>query len=139
MNMTTDKIQSIVKKWQTTIEANVDVKTTDGYILRIFVIGTSKKKPNQVKRTTYAQSAHIHQIRKGMVDIIKTEVTSCDLKDLIQKLISEVIGKQIEKTCSRLHPLQNCMIRKVKMLKAPKSDQAKLMENYKNVPSFEEN
>jgi small subunit ribosomal protein S3Ae len=39
-----------------------------------------------------------------------------------------VIGKQIEKTCSGVYPLQNVMIRKVKMLKAPKFDLNKLME-----------
>nr|CCD22031.1 40S ribosomal protein S3A [Cupiennius salei] len=43
MDLTTDKLRSMVKKWQTLIEANVDVKTTDGYLLRMFCIGFTKK------------------------------------------------------------------------------------------------
>ena len=32
-------IYSMVKKWQTMIEAHVDVKTTNGYLLHLFCVG----------------------------------------------------------------------------------------------------
>ena len=56
------------------------------------------------------------------------QATSCDLKDLVQKFIPEVIGKEIEKATTSIYPLQNVFIRKVKILKAPKFDLGKLME-----------
>lgn len=49
MDLTTDKVRSLVRKWQTLIEAHVDVKTTDGYTLRMFCIGFTKKRANQVR------------------------------------------------------------------------------------------
>uniref|UniRef100_A0A453IQJ7 40S ribosomal protein S3a n=1 Tax=Aegilops tauschii subsp. strangulata TaxID=200361 RepID=A0A453IQJ7_AEGTS len=61
MDFTTDKLRSLVRKWQTLIEAHVDVKTTDNYMLRMFTIGFTKRRPNQVKRTCYAQASQIRQ------------------------------------------------------------------------------
>lgn len=34
------------------------------------------------------------------------EATSCDLKDLVAKFIPEAIGKDIEKSCQGIYPLQ---------------------------------
>lgn len=48
MSMTSDKLRSLVKKWQSLIEAHVDVKTTDGYLIRVFTIAFTKRRPNQV-------------------------------------------------------------------------------------------
>ncbi|KAL0925976.1 hypothetical protein M5K25_004356 [Dendrobium thyrsiflorum] len=128
MDFTTDKLRSLVRKWQTLIEAHVDVKTTDNYTLRLFCIGFTKRRPNQVKRTCYAQSSQIRQIRRKMREIMSNQASSCDLKELVQKFIPEVIGKEIEKATTSIYPLQNVFIRKVKILKAPKFDLGKLME-----------
>lgn len=63
-----------------------------------------------------------------MFDIINKESSSCDLKELVQKFVPEVIGKEIEKACQGIYPLQNVLVRKVKILKAPKFDLGKLLE-----------
>jgi small subunit ribosomal protein S3Ae len=52
--------------------------------------------------------------------------------------VKEEMGKQIQKECSKIYPLSdNCMVRKVKILKKPKFDLTKLMELYKNAPEAE--
>ncbi|GBM51229.1 40S ribosomal protein S3a [Araneus ventricosus] len=128
MDLTTDKLRSMVKKWQTLIEANVDVKTTDGYLLRMFCIGFTKKWANQVKKTCYAQHSQIKMIRKKMTETMIREVSSSDLKEVVNKLIPDSIGRDIEKACQGIYPLHDVMIRKVKVLKKPKFDVGKLME-----------
>merc|ERR1739848_262488 len=128
MDFTTDKLRSLVRKWQTLIEAYVDVKTTDDYYLRIFCIAFTKKRMNQIKRSCYAQSAQIRQIRAKMVEIMKQHASACDLKELVNKFIPEVIGKEIQKSCDGIFPLQNVAIRKCKVLKTPRFDLQKLLE-----------
>ena len=128
MDFTTDKLRSLVRKWQTLVEANVDVKTADGYVMRIFIIGFTKKRQNQLKKTCYANSSQCKLIRKKMREITTAQATSCELQELVNKFIPEVIGKEIEKACHGVYPLQNCHIRKVKMLKKPKFDLTKLLD-----------
>merc|ERR1712176_698227 len=114
MNLTTDKLRSMVKKWQTLIEGNIDVKTTDGYMLRVFCIGFTRKQDMSIKKT--------------MVDIIQREVSSTDLKDVVNKLIPDSIARDIEKACQGIYPLHDVHIRKVKVLKRPRFDLTKLLD-----------
>eukprot|EP01088_Endostelium_zonatum_P000319 TRINITY_DN105_c0_g1_i1.p1 TRINITY_DN105_c0_g1~~TRINITY_DN105_c0_g1_i1.p1 ORF type:complete len:303 (+),score=98.91 TRINITY_DN105_c0_g1_i1:103-1011(+) len=122
MDFTTDKLRSLIKKWQTLIEASVEAKTTDGYYLRIFAIGFTKKRDGQQKKTCYAQTSQVKAIRARMREIMLREATSCSLRELVLKFIPEAIGNSIERECSGIYPLDNCYIRKVKLLQSPKFD-----------------
>merc|ERR1712094_159921 len=137
MDFTTDKLRSLVRKWQSLIEANVDVKTVDGYVLRCFCIGFTKKRQFQIRKTSYAQSAQIRAIRKKMVDIMTKEVSAVEMIKAVEKFVPEFIGKDIMKACEGIYPLQNVFIRKVKILKAPKFDAVKFAELHSG-PSGEE-
>ncbi|XP_010223052.1 PREDICTED: 40S ribosomal protein S3a [Tinamus guttatus] len=86
MDLTRDKMCSMVKKWQTMIEAHIDVKTTDGYLLRLFCVGFTKKRNNQIRKTSYAQHQQVRQIRKKMMEIMTREVQTNDLKEVVNKL-----------------------------------------------------
>ena len=119
MDLTRDKMCSMVKKWQTMIEAHVDVETTDGYLLRLFCVGFTKKRNNHIRKTSYAQHQQVHQIQKIM-EIMTQEMPTNDLKEVVNKLILDSFGKDIEKACQSIYPLYDVFVRKVKMLKKPK-------------------
>ncbi|ELW68990.1 40S ribosomal protein S3a [Tupaia chinensis] len=93
MDLTRDKMCSTVNKWQTMIEAHVNVKTTDGYLLHLFYVGFNKKRNNRIRKTTYAQHQQVHQIRKKMMEIMTQEVQTNDLKEMVNKLIPDSTGK----------------------------------------------
>jgi len=58
------------------------------------------------------------------------ECQKSTLKELFKKFIGDQIGKTITKECSKIFPLENVLIKKVKVLKKPKFDLTKLMELY---------
>jgi len=128
MTLTRDKECYLIKKFQTLIEAHADVKTTDGYLVRLFVIAFTKRRQEQVKTNCFAQSAQIRKIRRKMIEIMADEAGKVMLRDLVKKLIPESIGKEIEKQTQGIFPLKDVLVRKVKILKKPKFDVTKLME-----------
>merc|ERR1719503_75407 len=128
MDLTRDKQCALIRKWHTLIEAYSDVKTTDGYTVRIFVMAFTKRRQDQVKTNCYAQSAQIRKIRVKMVEIIQSEAGKAQLRDLVKKIIADSVGKEIEKQTEAIYPLKDCTVRKVKIIKKPKFDITKLME-----------
>ena len=71
---------------QTLIEANVDIKTTDGYLLRVFCIGFTKRQPNQIKKTSYAKTSQCRAIRRKMVETMTREISQIELKEVVNRL-----------------------------------------------------
>eukprot|EP01127_Copromyxa_protea_P022300 TRINITY_DN793_c0_g2_i4.p2 TRINITY_DN793_c0_g2~~TRINITY_DN793_c0_g2_i4.p2 ORF type:complete len:266 (-),score=65.89 TRINITY_DN793_c0_g2_i4:60-812(-) len=138
MSFTSDRVKSLVKKWQSLIEAQSEIKTTDGYVVRMFAIGFTKRRPNQNKVTSYAQSSQAKQIRKKMVEIMERESSNCDLRQLFLKFVPETIGKMIENECQGIYPLKDCYIRKAKILRRPKFDAYKLAELHTETTHTEE-
>lgn len=130
LSFTSDRMKSLVRKWQSTISADVLVKTTDDYLLRLFVIAFTKRNQNQKKKTSYAQSAQIHDIRKKINQIVTKEVSVGSLKELVTKLIPNTIGQRIEKQASWIYPLKDVFVYKVKIVNAPKYDSAALLDLY---------
>jgi len=134
MSFVSHKIKSLVRKNRSLIEAFVELNTSDGYRIRLFVVGFTKRRPNQRKATFYASSAQQKQIRKKMRDIIVRESADSDLKTLFKKLIAETVASRIELECQGIYPLTNVYIHKVKVLARPNFDRYKLLELHAEKP-----
>ena len=56
------------------------------------------------------------------------EVQTNDLKEVVNKLIPDSTGKDIEKACQSIYPLHDVFVRTLKMLKKLNFELGKLME-----------
>lgn len=54
-----------------------------------------------------------------------------NIVEWVKKVCSETIGEKIIKDCSKIYPMQNVLVRKIKLLKKPALDSSKLDELYK--------
>jgi small subunit ribosomal protein S3Ae len=135
MDMTRDKLCQFIRKWQTLVDAQCEVKTQDGYVLRVFVTAFTGRQATQARKTSYAQQQQIKAIRKKIVEIITKEAQTSNLVDLVAKLNHiDQFPKLIQKQCQFIYPLSGAVIRKVKTLKKPKFDIVRLNDLYKEQP-----
>merc|ERR1719220_2760422 len=105
------------------ISAHCDVKTTDNFQLRLFVVGFTAKDQKQVKGTTYCQSHQAKSIRKIMVDTMQKTASSGDIQNLVKNLLVDTIASDITKQVKSIYPLE-----KVNTIKRPKLDLGRLAE-----------
>merc|ERR1712194_821440 len=129
LSLTRDKMQNMAfRKRRTLIDTKVDVKTTDGYVVRLFVIAFTKQNDAQVKVFTYAQSAQVKKIRKKITGMLAASVGACSLKEMVNLLISDKLESDIKSGCQNIFPLDPVHVHKVKLVRKPKTDFTKLME-----------
>ena len=95
MSFTTDKIRSLVRKWQSLIEAHCDVKTTDGYMIRLFCIAFTKKRQGQVAKTCYAQVR-----ATSLLPDLYTAGASCAARCCSSVLCGLLVDNEIRPLCS---------------------------------------
>jgi len=137
MTITRDKRCSLIRKWHTMMECFCDAKTTDGYVLRVKAMAFTKKQSTQIKKNCYAKNSQRHAIRAKMREIIKNAISGTDLKGVVKKLSKSSIGTDIRKSCQVLYPLKHALIEKVKVVRKPKKDVAKLMEMHELKHGFD--
>lgn len=138
MELTTDKARGIIKKWHTLIEGNLLVKTSDDYLLRVFLIAQSRRAEDYTKARCYIQTTKVKEIRKMMFEIA-TEELSCDINTVMKKLCEETVGNAIQEVCSEIYPLKNCYVKKVMVVKRPKRELVEGVEEKEAEENWAEN
>lgn len=118
MRITRDKLCSILRKYRTLIEAQVDVRTSDGFILRVFAICFTKRL-NANKKACYAQQSKRRSIRDIMIKAMKEKIEPSTIPQLCKILVEESIEAQIIEEAKNVMQVEPVLVTKVKVLKAP--------------------
>ena len=127
LECTRDYLCSLIRKWHTLIDLFVDCKTSDGFLMRFFVVAfTSKYNYTQKKATCYANRSQVRQMRAIMTKIITRVCKASTLKELVGKVLGKELTDEMAQKCKHIFPLENVTIRKVKSIKRPRVDMAQL-------------
>jgi small subunit ribosomal protein S3Ae len=116
--MSTDKLGSLLRKYRTLVDAQADVHTSDGYVLRLYSIGFTKKL-NSTRKACYAQQSKKKEIRDTCVDVMKSHAEKMSINDLCASIVGETIEKEIVEKCKSIMQVENVFVTKIKVLKTP--------------------
>jgi len=129
MELTRDRTCSLLKKWVTLIEAQTEIRTTDGFVFRVFALALTKKIDGQCKKTAYAKTSQVKRIRQKLTDIMNTELGDRTTREFVGRLLSDKCGNSFKEDCHYIYPLKDAVIRKVKLIKRPnKEDMRRITE-----------
>jgi len=122
-----EKLYNYLRKRMSLIDVVCDVKTQDGYILRVLITTFTARKASQLKNNTYAKHSQVRAIRKAFVKFIARRAAGCTAGDFAQNVINEDISKKLLEKGSKIYTLSHVLVRKVKVLKKSKIDVNKLV------------
>ena len=128
LECTRDYLCSLIRKWHTLIDLFVDCKTSDGFLMRFFVVAFTANEYRQKKATCYANRSQVKQMRAIMTKIITKVCKTSTLKDLVGKVLGKELTDEMAQKCKHIFPLENITIRKVKSIKRPRIDMAQLSQ-----------
>lgn len=106
-----DYISRLVRRRTRRIDTIQDVKTKDGFLLRVKTITITHKA---------IKSSVIKTLRKFIKDTIKEEVENSAVSQVVKKIVNDVIKKRIIEEGSKIYPIRHFEIRRVDVLSTPK-------------------
>ena len=127
LDTTRDHLCGLIRKWHSLIDVFVECKTSDGFLLRFFVVAFTARAKKQCKATTFAQRSQIKQIRAIIKKVIVSTCVKSTLKELVRKLLGDTLTHEMTQKAKKIYPIENCTIRKVKTVKRPRFDIQQLL------------
>ncbi|WP_407355870.1 30S ribosomal protein S3ae [Methanolobus sp. WCC5] len=108
--ITTDYLRSIVKRQTSRIDANLDVTTKDGYVIRVKPICFTVKR---------ARTSQIKGIREVMNIIVKERAAELNFEQFIEEAIMGKLSANIYRNAKSIYPLRRVEIRKTEVKAVP--------------------
>jgi len=129
INIIKEKLYQYLRKRMSLIDVVADIRTQDGYILRVLITTFTAKKPNQQKINNYAKHSQIRAIRKAFVKYIARRASKSAISEFAQHVISDDVSQKLLDKGKKIYPLSHVMVRKIKVLKKSKIDVNKLVSD----------
>ena len=116
---TREYLKSQIRRRRSKIDAIVDVRTKDGYKVRVKAITLTAVR---------ARAQHKTQIRKKMTEIIRTMSQEKTFPEYVQAMLLGEMANRIYEECKKIFPLKSVMVYKSEVLEFGKKENEGVVE-----------
>lgn len=127
--MTSDYLRRLTRRRNSKIEDVTDVRTKDGYKMRIKTVSIS------VGRVS---SSYQHAIRMKISETVLKKASETTMSELLRSIISGELPKEISKECRKIYPIKRVEIRKSEVLVKPEISTEEMAEEKSEKEYLEE-
>jgi small subunit ribosomal protein S3Ae len=117
--LTSDYVRRLTRRKKTKTDHVVDVKTTDGFVIRIKPMSIAEKR---------IQSSQEDGMRAVMDKTLKDMGTERSLSDIVKAIVSGDLAKELARACRVVIPVKRIEIRKSEILAFGEGDPESIME-----------
>ncbi|AEF96223.1 30S ribosomal protein S3ae [Methanotorris igneus] len=126
---TREYLKSQIRRRRSKIDAIVDVRTKDGYKIRVKAITLTAVRARARQKTA---------IRKKMMEIIKAMSEEKTFPEYVQAMLMGEMANRIHEECKKIFPLKSVMIYKSEVLEFGKKENEGFVEEAKEEEQKEE-
>ena len=116
-DMTTDYVRRLTRRRRSKVDAVMDVKTKEGYVVRIKTLSITDKRVNTSIKSS---------LRTRQEEIVRNEAAKSTLSALVQKMLFGKLAMDMKKQCKDIYPLKRVEIRKSEVLVIPSDEDIEL-------------
>ncbi|MCD6503450.1 MAG: 30S ribosomal protein S3ae [Thermoplasmata archaeon] len=127
--MTQESVQKMVKRKRSRIDGVFDVRTKDGYLVRVKPIIITMARVNTSRKD---------KIRKIAKEVVEEIASQTRFEDFVHMLIDGRLAEEIKKRAKVVYPIRECEIRKSEVLLEPTPEERQAVVQTEEAPKAEQ-
>jgi len=115
LELTRDYLRSLVRKGTTKVAAVAEVKTRDGWVMRVTVLAVTTHRIGTAQKSA---------MRKRMIETLTKKASEMDIGQFLKEALEGVMAADLFVAGKKIAPLRKVELAKIKVLRYPPEEEA---------------
>jgi len=114
LELTRDYLRSLIRRGTSKVMAITDVKTKDGWVMRVAVLGVTTHRIGTAQKSA---------IRKRFIEVVTKKATEADIGQFLKDVLEGTLAAELFIAGKKIAPMRKVEVAKIKVLKYPPEEE----------------